>query len=59
MDPSKYGWLSAKCTVLVVTYVMLAKIILLQYYTKMGNTRYVDLGLQTHRIKCRVHDDFK
>ena len=59
MDPSKYVWLSAKCIVLVVTYVMLDKIILLQYYTKMGNTRYVDLGLQTHRIKCRVHDDFK
>ena len=32
---------------------------LLQYYTKMFGCRYVDLGLQTHRIKCRVHDDFK
>ena len=38
---------------------VLTETILLQYYTKMGQTRYVDLGLQTHRIKCRVHDDFK
>ena len=32
---------------------------LTQYYTEYGGTRFVDLGLQTHRIKCRVHDDFK
>ncbi len=38
---------------------MLTETILLQYYTKMGHIWYVDLGLQTHRIKCRVHDDFK
>ena len=31
----------------------------LQCYTVYGGTRFVDLGLQTHRIKCRVHDDFK
>ena len=30
-----------------------------QYYIVLGGTRYVDLGLQTHRVKCRVHDDFK
>ena len=30
-----------------------------QYYLVSGGTRYVDLGLQTHRVKCRVHDDFK
>ena len=30
-----------------------------QYYICLGNTRYVDLGLQTHRVKCRVHDNFK
>ena len=34
-------------------------IYLLQYYTRLPGKRYVDLGLQTHRIKCRVHDDFK
>ena len=31
----------------------------LQYYLVYGGTRLVDLGLQTHRIKCRVHDNFK
>ena len=25
----------------------------------LGGSRYVDLGLQTHRAKCRVHEDFK
>ena len=25
----------------------------------MTNQRYVDLGLGTHRMKCRVHNDFK
>ena len=30
-----------------------------QYYIVLGGTRYVDLGLQTHRVKCRVHEDFK
>ena len=30
-----------------------------QYYIYLGGSRYVDLGLQTHRVKCRVHDDFK
>ena len=30
-----------------------------QYYIVLGGTRYVDLGLQTHRVKCRVHNDFK
>ncbi len=34
--------------------------IYLQYYREYGaDTRFVDLGLQTHRIKCRVHNDFK
>ena len=32
---------------------------IMQYYVHVGNTRYVDLGLQSHRVKCRVHDDFK
>ena len=30
-----------------------------QYYTKLRENRYVDLGLQSHRIKCRVDDNFK
>ena len=30
-----------------------------QYYIFLGEYRYVDLGLQTHRVKCRVHNDFK
>ena len=31
-----------------------------QYYICLGGgQRYVDLGLQTHRVKCRVHNDFK
>ncbi len=30
-----------------------------QYYVKLGNTRYIDLGLQTHRVKCRVDNNFK
>ena len=25
----------------------------------MSDKKYVDLGLQSHRIKCRVHPDFK
>ena len=30
-----------------------------QYYIILGSSRYVDLGLQTHRVKCRVDNDFK
>ena len=31
-----------------------------QYYIILaGGQRYVDLGLQTHRVKCRVHNNFK
>ena len=30
-----------------------------QYYIFLGNSRYVDLGLQTHRVKCRVDNEFK
>ena len=33
--------------------------VLNQYYIYNGDNRYVDLGLQTHRVRCRVHDDFK
>ncbi|KAJ8011123.1 hypothetical protein DPEC_G00054920 [Dallia pectoralis] len=30
-----------------------------QYYVSLGGQKYVDLGLGTHRVKCRVHKDFK
>jgi hypothetical protein len=33
--------------------------VLNQYYIHHGDNRYVDLGLQTHKVKCRVHDEFK
>ena len=25
----------------------------------LSEQKYVDLGLGNHRVKCRVHDDFK
>uniref|UniRef100_A0A8C1YEU9 RING-type E3 ubiquitin transferase n=1 Tax=Cyprinus carpio TaxID=7962 RepID=A0A8C1YEU9_CYPCA len=30
-----------------------------QYYVWLGGQKYVDLGLGTHRVKCRVHRDFR
>ncbi|KAL5009497.1 hypothetical protein ScPMuIL_011802, partial [Solemya velum] len=30
-----------------------------QYYVCFGGDRYVDLGLGTHRVKCRVHQKFR
>ncbi|KAK3585590.1 hypothetical protein CHS0354_036776 [Potamilus streckersoni] len=30
-----------------------------QYYVYFGGDRYVDLGLGTHRVKCRVHKHFR
>ncbi|XP_064641333.1 E3 ubiquitin-protein ligase rnf213-alpha-like isoform X2 [Lineus longissimus] len=30
-----------------------------QYYVYMGGQRYVDLGLGTHRVKCRVDERFR
>ncbi|PVD28712.1 hypothetical protein C0Q70_11306 [Pomacea canaliculata] len=30
-----------------------------QYYALFGGERYVDLGLGTHRVKCRVHLKFR
>ena len=30
-----------------------------QYYVYFGGQRYVDLGLGTHKVKCRVHTDFR
>uniref|UniRef100_A0A3P8VZZ7 RING-type E3 ubiquitin transferase n=1 Tax=Cynoglossus semilaevis TaxID=244447 RepID=A0A3P8VZZ7_CYNSE len=30
-----------------------------QYYVYLGGQKYVDLGLGTHRVKCRVHNDFR
>ncbi len=33
--------------------------VLNQYYIYHAESRYVDLGLQTHRVRCRVADNFK
>ncbi|XP_078382607.1 E3 ubiquitin-protein ligase rnf213-alpha-like isoform X3 [Oculina patagonica] len=30
-----------------------------QYYVTFGGEKYVDLGLGNHRVKCRVHKDFR
>ncbi|XP_069558951.1 E3 ubiquitin-protein ligase rnf213-alpha [Brachyistius frenatus] len=30
-----------------------------QYYVYLGGQKYVDLGLGTHRVKCRVHKNFR
>jgi len=30
-----------------------------QYYVYLGDERYVDLGLGTHRVKCPVHKNFR
>uniref|UniRef100_A0AAZ1XFL0 Uncharacterized protein n=1 Tax=Oreochromis aureus TaxID=47969 RepID=A0AAZ1XFL0_OREAU len=30
-----------------------------QYYVTLGGQNYVDLGLGTHRVKCRVHQNFR
>ena len=31
----------------------------MQYYVSFGGEKYVDLGLGNHRVKCRVHEDFR
>ena len=30
-----------------------------QYYMRLGDKRYVEIGLGVHRVKCRVHEDFR
>ncbi|PFX29705.1 E3 ubiquitin-protein ligase RNF213 [Stylophora pistillata] len=30
-----------------------------QYYVYCGDQKFVDLGLGSHRVKCRVHNDFR
>ncbi|XP_078381354.1 E3 ubiquitin-protein ligase rnf213-alpha-like isoform X3 [Oculina patagonica] len=30
-----------------------------QYYVYFGGQKFVDLGLGSHRVKCRVHDEFR
>ena len=42
-----------------VNYVVALYCCFLQYYIHHGGNRYVDLGLQTHKVKCRVHKEFK
>ena len=47
----------------MIVLIMLARFyfqnVFLQYYTEHGGHRFVDLGLQCHRMKCQVHKDFK
>ena len=46
--------------ILACNHAMALIILKIQYYREYGaGTRFVDLGLRTHRIKCRVHDNFK
>ncbi len=33
--------------------------VLNQYYIYHAGSKYVDLGLQTHRVRCRVDDNFR
>jgi hypothetical protein len=33
--------------------------VLNQYYFIYGTDRFVDIGLQSHKMKCRVHENFK
>uniref|UniRef100_A0A1I8FY75 ANK_REP_REGION domain-containing protein n=1 Tax=Macrostomum lignano TaxID=282301 RepID=A0A1I8FY75_9PLAT len=33
--------------------------VLNQYYETCGGQRYVDLGLGTHRLKCKIHENFR
>ena len=30
-----------------------------QCYTRLPRGRYIDLGMRSHRIRCRVHEDFR
>lgn len=30
-----------------------------QYYVEFGGERYVDLGLGSHRVKCKVNKKFR
>ncbi|XP_065675221.1 E3 ubiquitin-protein ligase rnf213-alpha-like isoform X3 [Hydra vulgaris] len=30
-----------------------------QYYVSFGGKNYVELGIGTHKVQCRVHDDFR
>ena len=34
-------------------------VLTIQNYITMSGVRYVDLGLGTHRVKCRIHTNFR
>ena len=36
-----------------------ACVFVFQYYSKLAGARYVDLGLGTHRVKCKVDTKFR
>ena len=54
---SLYDVLNQVCSHVFESYVI--HLTMYQYYIEHGENRYVDLGLQTHRVKCRVHENFK
>ena len=41
-----FGWYVSDC-------------IMFQYYVYLGGERFVDLGLGTQRVKCKVHEKFR
>ena len=57
---SLYDALNQVCHDCVVMNCILHDTISMQYYREYGaGTRFVDIGLQSHRIKCSVHNEFK
>ena len=56
---SLYDLLNQVSITILYTKLCMSDFFNIQYYITFGNNRYVDLGLQTHRVKCRVHEDFK
>ena len=47
------------CSRFKITLLLLGVFSPQQYYVYLGGQRYVDLGLGTHRVKCRVHENFR
>lgn len=48
------------CVIINIAETYFHDTISMQYYREYGaGTRFVDIGLQSHRIKCSVHNEFK
>ena len=60
---SRFAWRLGVCMVILLNLENLLYEslygVLNQCYMYYGGVRYVDLGLQTHRVNCRVHPNFK